>query len=122
MIDEAASRVRLQAFTPPADLKELEEKLEALKKEKEEAVMNQNFEKAAKIRDQEQSIRDQIEKEKDRWKTENTTNKGCVTEEHIAHIIADRYTGKELRRKNPSGFLRWRRSCMDVIDRRGRKP
>ncbi|MGI6189919.1 MAG: ATP-dependent Clp protease ATP-binding subunit [Clostridiales bacterium] len=92
LIDEAASRVRLQAFTPPADLKELEEKLEALKKEKEEAVMNQNFEKAAKIRDQEQSIRDQIEKEKDRWKTENTTNKGCVTEEHIAHIVSS-WTG-----------------------------
>src|SRR5690606_4268165 len=44
LIDEAASKVRLQAFTPPSDLKELEEKLEDLKKEKEEAVMNQNYE------------------------------------------------------------------------------
>ncbi|NLO82537.1 MAG: ATP-dependent Clp protease ATP-binding subunit [Clostridiales bacterium] len=97
LIDEAASRVRLQAFTPPPDLKELEEKLETLKKEKEEAVMNQNFEKAAKIRDQEQSIRDQIEREKERWKTENTTNKGCVTEEHIAHIVSS-WTGIPVRK------------------------
>ncbi|NLA83118.1 MAG: ATP-dependent Clp protease ATP-binding subunit [Clostridiales bacterium] len=92
LIDEAASRVRLQAFTPPSDIKELEEKLEALKKEKEEAVMNQNFEKAAQIRDQEQNIRDQIEKEKERWKTENTTNTGSVTEEHIAQIVSS-WTG-----------------------------
>ena len=59
--------------------------------------MNQNFEKAAKIRDQEQSIRDQIEREKERWKTENTTNKGCVTEEHIAHIVSS-WTGIPVRK------------------------
>jgi len=92
LVDEAASRVRLQAFTPPSGLKELEEKLEDLRKEKEEAIANQNFEKAAKIRDEEQKIRNQIEKEKERWKTESTTNTETVTEEHIAQIVSS-WTG-----------------------------
>ena len=47
LMDEAASRVRLKAYTAPPDVKELEEKIETLKKEKESAVVNQEFEKAA---------------------------------------------------------------------------
>lgn len=97
LIDEAASRVRLQAFTPPSRIKELEEKLENLRKEKEEAVMNQNFEKAAQIRDEEQRIREQIEKEKEKWATQNTTNTEVVTEEHIAQIVSS-WTGIPVQR------------------------
>ncbi len=108
LIDEAASRVRLQAFTPPSDLKELEEKLEALKKEKEEAVMNQNYEKAAKVRDEEQKIRNQIQEEKETWKNESTTNAEVVGEEHIAHIVSS-WTGipvKKLKEEEAERLLK----------------
>ena len=53
LIDEAASRVRIRNYTAPPDLKEMEEKLEVLRSEKEAAVRNQEFEKAAKLRDDE---------------------------------------------------------------------
>lgn len=92
LIDEAASKVRLQAFTPPSDLKELEEKLEDLSKEKEEAVMNQNFEKAAKIRDEEQKIKEQIEREKKKWESENSEGDKIVDEEDVASIVSS-WTG-----------------------------
>ena len=51
MIDEAGARVRLKAMTKPPDLKEIDEEVERLNKEKEEAVANQDFEKAASLRD-----------------------------------------------------------------------
>src|SRR5690606_33173666 len=88
LIDEAASKVRLQAFTPPSGLKELEEKLEDLSKEKEEAVMNQNYEKAAKIRDEEQNIKEQMKREKKKWESENGDGDKIVDEEDIASIVS----------------------------------
>jgi len=57
LIDEAASRVRLKSFTAPPDLKHLEEKVERLRKEKEDAIVCQEFEKAARIRDEEQRLK-----------------------------------------------------------------
>ncbi len=92
LIDEAASRVRLQSITAPPDLKELEDKLENLMKEKEEAVMNQNYEKAAKIRDEEHRIKEQLEERKSNWNSHSTANSETVGEEEIAHIVAS-WTG-----------------------------
>jgi ATP-dependent Clp protease ATP-binding subunit ClpC len=92
LIDEAASRVRLQTFTAPPDLKELEDKLENLMKEKEEAVMNQNYEKAAQIRDEEQKCKDQIENMKTNWSRKSTANAETVGEEEIAQIVSS-WTG-----------------------------
>ena len=92
LIDEAASRVRLQSFTTPPDLKELEDRLEDLIKEKEEAVMNQNYEKAAKIRDEEQKIKAEIEERKSSWNRQSTANTETVGEEEIAYIVAS-WTG-----------------------------
>jgi ATP-dependent Clp protease ATP-binding subunit ClpC len=92
LIDEAASRVRLQSITAPPDLKELEDKLEDLMKEKEEAVMNQNYEKAAKIRDEEQRIKEELEERKSNWSRHSTANSETVGEEEIAHIVAS-WTG-----------------------------
>jgi len=92
LIDEAASRVRIMSFTAPPVMKELEEKLEALRKEKEEAVMNQNYEKAASIRDEEQKIKQQIDRVKDEWKNEKQTATDTVGEEEIAQIVSS-WTG-----------------------------
>ena len=92
LIDEAASRVRLQSITAPPDLKKLEDKLEDLMKEKEEAVMNQNYEKAAKIRDEEHKIRKQLEEMKSNWNRRSDSSTETVGEEEIAEIVAS-WTG-----------------------------
>ncbi|NLY42692.1 MAG: ATP-dependent Clp protease ATP-binding subunit [Clostridiaceae bacterium] len=97
LIDEAASRVRLKAFTAPPDLKQLEEKIERICKEKEEAIRTQEFEKAARIRDEEQALRAQLEGMKNSWKQKSQTNMSTVTEEEIAEIISS-WTGIPVKR------------------------
>ena len=88
LMDEAASRVRIQSFTAPNDVKALEEKLEALRKEKEEAVANQMFERAAVVRDEEQKMRAQIEEMRKDWNAEKKSQSSVVTEEDIAHVVS----------------------------------
>ena len=60
MIDEAGSKVRLKENTPPENIKELEEKIESINNEKEEAVRCQNFEKAAKVRDEQRKLKEEL--------------------------------------------------------------
>jgi ATP-dependent Clp protease ATP-binding subunit ClpC len=88
LMDEAASKVRISSFTAPPDLKELENKLERLQKEKEEAVNHQNFEKAAGIRDEEQKSLKEIESIKEEWKNSNKERELTVGEEEIAQIVS----------------------------------
>lgn len=97
LVDEAASRVRLKTFTAPPDLKQMEERIERICKEKEEAIRTQEFEKAARIRDEEQSLRAQLEEMKNNWKQKNQTNMSTVTEEEIAEIISS-WTGIPVKR------------------------
>ena len=92
LIDEAASRVRLQTSIAPPDLKNLENKLEDILKEKEEAVANQNFEKAAQLRDEEKKVRDEMEAAEDEWKKKHATGADRVGEHEIAEIISS-WTG-----------------------------
>lgn len=88
LIDEAASRTRLKTFTAPPDMKKLEEKIERLRKEKEDAIINQEYEKAASIRDEEHKLKERLEKQKDTWQHKNQVNKHIITEEEIADIIS----------------------------------
>ncbi len=97
LIDEAASKVRLKAFTAPPDLKELENNIGKLSKEKEEAIRVQEFEKAAKIRDREQKLRKELEESKNQWVRKNQTRTDIVTEEEIADIVAT-WTGIPVKR------------------------
>lgn len=92
LIDEAASRVRLKSFTAPPDLKKLEESVEKMAKEKEEAIRSQEFEKAARIRDEEQKLKNELERLKNDWQQKNQTKTDTVTEEEIAEIVAS-WTG-----------------------------
>lgn len=92
LIDEAASKIRLKTITAPPELKKLEEKLEELKKEKEEAISYQDFEKAARIRDEEKKIKDQMNSIKEEWEKGTRENTADVTEEDIAKIVSD-WTG-----------------------------
>ena len=88
LMDEAASRVRIQSLTTPPDMKELEQKLESLRQEKEEAVNNQNFEKAAQLRDEEQRLRRQIDEASQNWKQKQDGKTLVVGEEEIAQIVS----------------------------------
>ena len=88
LIDEAASRVRLKAYTAPPDLKDIEDRLKRLNEEKSAAVNTQDFELAAKIRDQEKIMKDELEEQKKKWEQNTSKDKGEVTENDIAHIIS----------------------------------
>ena len=88
LIDEAASRIRLKSVTPPPELNELEGKLEELNHEKEEAINTQDYEKAAKIRDEEKSIKEQLEKRQEEWNQTKHTSEKEVVYEDIAHVVS----------------------------------
>ncbi|MCX7921079.1 MAG: ATP-dependent Clp protease ATP-binding subunit [Clostridia bacterium] len=97
LIDEAASRVRLKTFTAPPDLKKLEEQVESLRKDKEDAIRCQEFEKAAKIRDEEQKFKNELDKAKNEWNQRNQTKTDTVGEDEIADIVAS-WTGIPVKR------------------------
>ena len=88
LMDEAASQVRMAAESASPDLKDLEEKIAALHREKEEAVTAQDFEKAAQLRDIEKDYQEQVEIERDKWRKQMSTNRGSVTEDDIAKVVA----------------------------------
>ena len=92
LIDEAASRVRLSTFVAPPNLKELEDKLEEVRKEKEAAVQGQEFEKAARLRDKETKLKEELERLKNEWQQKKVTSKSVVTEDDIATIVSQ-WTG-----------------------------
>ena len=88
LMDEAASQVRMAAESASPDLKELEEKIAALHREKEEAVAAQDFEKAAQLRDIEKDYQEQVEIERDSWRRKLSSNRGSVTADDIAKVVA----------------------------------
>ena len=92
LVDEAASRVRLRAYTAPDDLQDIENKIKSLEKEKAEAVNNQDFEHAAAIRDEEKKLRTVLEDKKKVWQEKNEHKNGEVTGEDIAEIVSS-WTG-----------------------------
>lgn len=91
VVDEAASKVRMKVFSAAPDVKALEDRLNTVKKEKEAAVTSQDFEKAAKLRDEEQSLLKEIGDKKTIAK-EKSDQKLIVTEEDIAAVVAQ-WTG-----------------------------
>ena len=92
LMDEAASRVRLNSFTAPPDVKEQEERLKAVQNEKKEAIAHQDFEAAAQLRDEERSLREVISQKRSEWEQRKTTTHDVVTDEDIAQIVAS-WTG-----------------------------
>ena len=88
LIDESASRVRIKAFTTPPDLKDKEKLLVEVRKEKEAAINNQEFEKAAELRDREQKLTLQLNQARESWNQAKGGDGLIVSEEDIAHIVA----------------------------------
>ncbi|MCL2772985.1 MAG: ATP-dependent Clp protease ATP-binding subunit [Oscillospiraceae bacterium] len=87
LIDEAASKARISALVLPPNLKELEEKIKSLTSEKEEAIRSQDFERAAKIRDEAKKVSDLLSEQQKAWTVKRDTAKISITEDNIADIV-----------------------------------
>lgn len=88
LIDEAASRVRLKAFTAPPNLKSMEQEIKRLEQEKASAVKSQDFEAAAKIRDKEKELQTLLDEEKEKWKNLSGKEIKEVSTEDIANVVS----------------------------------
>ena len=88
LIDEAASRVRIQAFTAPPDMKEQQLKLSALNKETDEAVAREDFETAARLRDRKKALQNEMEERRAAWEQKLNSKMETVGEEEVAHIVS----------------------------------
>jgi ATP-dependent Clp protease ATP-binding subunit ClpC len=97
VIDEAGARVHLKSMTRPPDLKEIDEEVEKLNKEKEEAVANQDFEKAAALRDQADKLKKKKQVITHDWRERSRETDGVVDEEVIAEVVS-KITGVPLTR------------------------
>src|SRR5213083_2097907 len=97
VIDEAGARVRLKAMTRPPDLKDIDEQVEKLNQEKEAAVAEQDFEKAAHLRDQADKLKKKKENLQREWREKSKEIDGVVDEEIIAEVVS-KMTGVPLKR------------------------
>ncbi len=92
VIDESCSKARLSTMTAPPDLKKQENEVKRISKQKEQAVNNQDFEKAAKLRDEERKAKENLEKAKEEWRKKHIDKKIEIGEEDVAGIVAS-WTG-----------------------------
>ncbi len=92
LIDEAASRVRIHAFTAPPDMKQQQARLAALSKETEEAVANEDFETAANLRDKKKELQNEMQQRRSEWEQKLNSKMETVGEEEVAQIVAS-WTG-----------------------------
>ncbi len=88
ILDEAGSRARIRAMAVPPEIKQLEEKIDQLKQEKESYIKSQDFEKAARMRDEERGVRDELEKVRNEWTEKRDNETITLGEEEIAKVIS----------------------------------
>ncbi len=105
VLDESGARVRLRTMTRPPDLKEIDQDIERLNEEKDDAVANQDFEKAANLRDQADKLRKKKEQIKREWREKSRETDGVVDEEVIAEVIS-KMTGVPLTRLSTEDSMR----------------
>ncbi|XZE43895.1 ATP-dependent Clp protease ATP-binding subunit [Pirellulaceae bacterium SH467] len=105
VIDEAGARVRLRTMSKPPDLKDIDDEVERLNKEKEDAVANQDFEKAASLRDQADKLRRKKEQITRDWREKSRETDGVVDEEVVAEVVS-KMTGIPLTRLTTEDSLR----------------
>jgi len=108
IIDEASSRARLSVTTVPKDLKKIEGEIESFKREKEASIKAQDFEKAAKLRDEERKAKEHLQALKKNWKESKSEIEVAVSDEDIAYVVS-KWTGVPLARleeKETSRLLR----------------
>lgn len=95
LIDEAASKVRLATYVTPGNVKELEDELAGLEKEKEEAIKTEEFEKAGEVKKRQNELKAKLEEAKKEWDDHNTVREQVVTPEEIAEVVS-KWTGVPL--------------------------
>jgi len=105
VIDESGARVHLKSMTRPPDLKEIDEQVEQLNKEKEEAVANQDFEKAASLRDQADKLKKKKQTITQQWREKSRSTDGVVDEDVIAEVVS-KITGIPLTRLTTEDSMR----------------
>jgi ATP-dependent Clp protease ATP-binding subunit ClpC len=116
VIDEAGARVHLKSMTRPPDLKEIDEQVEELNKQKEEAVANQDFEKAAALRDQADKLKKKKQTVTAEWKEKARETDGVVDEDVIAEVVS-KITGVPLTRLSTEDSMRLMRMEEDLHKR-----
>src|ERR687892_781975 len=92
VIDEAGARARLAAQVPPPEVAALKAQLERINQDKENAVRDQNFERAAALRDEERELQSEIRRKQEEWERQRQTHRPTINEEEIAFIVS-RWTG-----------------------------
>lgn len=105
LIDEAAAHVRIHSFTQPAELKECQSELDRLTTEKSEAINNQDFEKAAAMRDEEKRLHMQMEEVRREWEHNKQEHKEVVDSEEVARVVSA-WTGIPVTRLSQSESAR----------------
>jgi len=105
VIDEAGARVHLKSMTRPPDLKEIDEEVERLNREKEEAVANQDFEQAASLRDQADKLKKKKQQITQQWRDKSRETDGVVDEDVIAEVVS-KITGIPLTRLSTEDSMR----------------
>src|SRR6187401_2975305 len=105
VIDEAGARVRLKAMSKPPNLKEIDDEVEGLNRQKEEAVANQDFEQAARLRDQADKLKKKKQNITKEWREKSRENGGVVDEDVIAEVVS-KMTGIPLTRMTTEDSLR----------------
>lgn len=88
LIDEACSKIKLRTVTMPKNILDMENKIEKVSKEKEEAIISQSFEKAAKLRDEEKELKDKVNKARENWKKKEENKEASVNAENIANVVS----------------------------------
>jgi ATP-dependent Clp protease ATP-binding subunit ClpC len=105
VIDESGARVRLKSMSKPPNLKEIDDEVEALNRQKEEAVANQDFEQAARLRDQADKLKKKKQQITKEWREKSRENGGVVDEDVIAEVVS-KMTGIPLTRMTTEDSLR----------------
>ncbi len=108
IIDEAASKVRLKTFTAPAEVKDLEERLASLEKEKEEAIKTEEFEKAGRVKKEQIDLKERLAEAKKEWESKNITKEQIVGEDEVADVVSG-WTGvpvQSIREEESARLLR----------------
>src|SRR3989449_483455 len=117
LMDEASSKIRLQASFLPQEVRQAVEKAERVRREKEEAIKNQDFEKAAQLRDKERVLRQKLEELESSWKREKGRDISTVTGEDIADVVSS-WTGIPVTRlveEEPQRLLKMEESIHERI-------
>src|SRR5213595_3207580 len=105
VIDESGARVRLKSMSKPPNLKEIDDEVEGLNRQKEEAVANQDFEQAARLRDQADKLKKKKQNITKEWREKSRENGGVVDEDVIAEVVS-KMTGIPLTRMTTEDSLR----------------